>query len=186
MNTEKKQWISDKSFFWLVLALSLTVPALVTLLRYLPDEFRPAVSFAKGLPKLNAVINSLVSVCLVLGVYFIRVKKDKATHQKFMLSAFILSTVFLLSYVTYHFTVPHVAFCKEGWIKSLYLVILFTHIVLAALIMPMILYTIYFSSTGKFDKHRKWAKVTFPLWLYVSVTGVVVYLMLSPCLNVRL
>jgi len=183
MNTENKPWISDKTFFWIVVALYLTVPALVTLLRYLPDTMRPSADFARALPKLNAIINSLVSVCLVAGVYFIRNKKDKATHQKFMLSAFVLSTLFLLSYVTYHYTVPHVPFCKEGWIKTVYLIILFSHIVLAAVIMPMILYTIYFSSVGKFAKHKKLARWTFPLWLYVSVTGVVVYLLLSPCLN---
>ena len=183
MNTEKKPWISDKAFFWVVLALSLTVPALVTLLRYLPDEMRPSADFARTLPKVNAIINSLVSVCLVLGVYFIRSKKDKSTHQKFMLSAFVLSTLFLLSYVTYHYTVPHVPFCKEGFIKTIYLIILFSHIVLAAVIMPLILYTMYYSSVGNFTKHRKLAKWTFPLWLYVSVTGVVVYLLLSPCLT---
>lgn len=184
MNTESsKPWISDKAFFWLVVALSTTVPALVTLLRYLPDEMRPTAEFTRVLPKLNAYINSAVSICLVLGVYFIKSKKDKATHQKFMLSAFVLSTLFLLSYVTYHYTVPHVPFCKEGLIKTVYLVILFTHIVLAALIMPMILYTIYFSSVGKFERHKKLARYTFPLWLYVSVTGVIVYLLLSPCLS---
>ncbi len=184
MNTaDKKPWISDKAFFWLVLALSLTVPALVTLLRYLPDTMRPTAEFARNLPKLNAFINSAVSICLVLGIYFIKNRKDKATHQKFMLSAFVLSTLFLLSYVTYHYTVPHVPFCKEGWIKTVYLIILFTHIVLAALIMPMILYTLYFASVGKFDRHKKLARYTFPLWLYVSVTGVVVYLLLAPCLS---
>jgi len=182
MNTEKKPWISDKSFFWLVLGISLIVPAVVSLLRYLPDSFRPSVEFARSLPKLNAIINTLVSITLVLGFWAIRYKRDKGLHQKFMAASFLLSTLFLVSYIIYHFTVPHVPFCKDGWVKAVYLTILFSHIVLAAVILPMVLYTIYYSTSGQFAKHKKWAKWTFPLWLYVSITGVVVYLMLSPCM----
>jgi putative membrane protein len=183
MNTENKQWISDKGFFWLVLGISMAVPAVVTLLRFLPDNFRISSDFAYQLPKLNAIINTLVSICLVFGLYAIRVKKDKAMHQKFMLGAFLLSTLFLVSYVTYHYSVSHQPFCKDGVIKTVYLIILASHILLAAIILPMVLYTIYFSTTGNLVKHRKLAKFTFPLWVYVSVTGVVVYLMLSPCLQ---
>jgi putative membrane protein len=182
MSTVKKQWISDKGFFWWVLGISLAIPAVVILLRYLPDEFRPTAAFAKGLPKLNAVINSLVTITLISGYYAIRVLKNKALHQVFMLSSVVLSTLFLLSYVTYHLTVPHVPFCEHGLIKALYLIILFSHIVLAAVILPLVLYTLYFSAFGNYDRHKKLARWTFPLWVYVSITGVVVYLMLSPCL----
>jgi len=91
--------------------------------------------------------------------------------------------VFLVSYVIYHFSVPHVPYCQTGTIKIVYLLILFTHIVLAAVVLPLVLYTIYFSTSGQIVKHRKWARITFPIWLYVSVTGVVVYLMLAPCLD---
>ncbi len=184
MNTEKKPWISDKSFFWLVVGISLVVPAVVSLLRYLPDNLRPSVEFARSLPKINAMINTLVSITLSLGFWAIRYKKDKGLHQKLMATSFLLSTLFLVSYIIYHYTVPHVPFCKDGWIRVLYLIILFSHIVLAAIILPMVLYTIYYSTSGQFAKHKKWARWTFPLWLYVSVTGVVVYLMLSPCLGV--
>lgn len=183
MNTEKKPWISDKSFFWLVVGISLIVPAVVSLLRYMPDNLRPSVEFARTLPKLNAIINTLVSITLVLGYRAIRYKQDKGLHQKFMATSFFLSTLFLVSYIIYHFTVPHVNFCKDGWVKAVYLTILFSHIVLAAIILPMVLYTIYYSTSGQFAKHKKWARWTFPLWLYVSATGVVVYLMLSPCLG---
>ncbi len=183
MNTEKKAWISDKSFFWLVVGISMAIPAVVTLLRFLPDEWRPTAEFARGLPKLNAIINSLVSITLILGFWAIRSKKDKALHQKFMLTSFILSTVFLVSYVIYHFSVPHVPYCQTGTIKIIYLLILFTHIILAAVVLPLVLYTIYFSTSGQIVKHKKWAKITFPMWLYVSVTGVIVYLMLAPCLG---
>ena len=183
MNTDKKNWISDKGFFWLVLGVSLVIPVVVVLLQMIPAELRPSAEFAKHLPKLNAIINSLVSICLIFGYRAIRYQKNKALHQKFMFSAFLLSSMFLISYVVYHLTLPPVPYCHGGLMKVIYLSILATHIVLAAVILPMVLYTIYYSTSGNFEKHKKLARWTFPLWLYVSVTGVVVYLMLAPCLQ---
>lgn len=181
MNTGKKSWISDKNFFWLVTGVSVAVLAVVVLLRYLPAELRPNIHLAKHLPAANAIINSLVSFCLVLGFYQIRVKKNKGIHQLFMLGAFLLSALFLVSYVTYHTSMEHTPYCGDGIMKGIYLFILLTHIVLAAVILPLVLYTIYFSTTGNFTKHKKLARWTFPIWLYVSVTGVLVYLLISPC-----
>jgi putative membrane protein len=111
----------------------------------------------------------------------IRVKKNKGMHQFFMLLAFVISSLFLVSYVAYHTSMDHTPYCGDGFMKSLYLIILFSHILLAAIILPLVLYTIYFSTTGNLVKHRKLARWTFPLWLYVSVTGVVVYVLISPC-----
>lgn len=183
MNTDKKNWISDKGFFWLVLGVTLVIPAVVVLLQVIPAELRPTADFAKHLPKLNAIINSLVSICLFLGYRAIRYAKNKALHQKLMFSAFLLSAMFLISYVTYHLTLPPVKYCNEGFLKYLYFFLLVTHIVLAAVILPMVLYTIYYSTSGRFESHKKIARWTYPLWLYVSVTGVIVYLMLAPCMN---
>jgi putative membrane protein len=179
MNTEKTTWISDKGFFRLVVVITIAVMGLVTLLQYLPAEMRPTAEFAKVLPFTNAVLNSLVSIALILGFNAIRSGK-KGVHQAYMLTAFILSTVFLLSYVTYHTCTEHTKFEGAGGLKYLYYFVLATHIVLAAGVLPMILYTMYYSTSGDFVKHKKWAKVTFPIWLYVSVTGVVVYLMIAP------
>lgn len=181
MNTGKKSWISDRNFFWLVLGISLAVLAVVILLRFLPSEFRPNFHLARHLPLTNAVINSTVSVCLLLGFYQIRSRKNKSLHQAFMLTAFVLSGLFLVSYVTYHTTMEHTPYCGEGFMKGIYLFILFSHIALAAIILPLVLYTIYFSAGGNFVKHKKLARWTFPLWLYVSVTGVLVYALISPC-----
>jgi putative membrane protein len=181
MNTAKKTWISDRNFFWLVTGISVAVLAVVVLLRYLPDSYRPNVEFAKHLPLVNAVINSAVSLLLLLGYHQIRFAKNKGRHQFLMLAAFILSGLFLVSYVVYHTTMPHTPYCNDGWLKSFYFFILATHIFLAAIILPIILYTIYFSTNGMYDKHKKLARYTFPLWLYVSVTGVLVYLLISPC-----
>ena len=179
MNTEKTTWISDKGFFRLVVVITIAVMGLVTLLQYLPTELRPTAEFAKVLPFVNATLNSLVSIALVLGLLAIKSGK-KGVHQAYMLTAFILSTVFLLSYVTYHTCTEHTVYGGQGAVKYVYYVILASHIILAAAVLPMVLYTMYYSTSGNFVKHKKWAKVTFPIWLYVSVTGVIVYFMIAP------
>lgn len=181
MSTVSKTWISDKNFFWLVVGISLAVPAVVTLLQVLPEDYRPNAYFARNLPLVNAILNSLVSILLIAGYVAIKRSKNKALHQSLMLGAFALSACFLVSYVLYHMVMPSTPYCHEGVMKTIYRTILLTHILLAAVILPMVLYTIYFSTTGKIEKHRKIAKWTFPLWLYVSVTGVVVYVLISPC-----
>jgi putative membrane protein len=181
MNTENKKWISDKAFFWLVLGISLVVPAVVAALKFLPEDYRPNALFAMHLPKLNAVLNSMVSIVLLAGFVAIRYSAKRGLHKALMLTAFLLSAMFLVSYVIYHSVMPSTPYCQEGAMKTLYLTILISHVILAAAILPMVLYTIYFSTTGKYEKHKKIARWTFPLWLYVSVTGVVVYVLISPC-----
>ncbi len=183
MSTGSKPWISDKSFFWLVTGISIAVLSVVVMLRFLPEEWRPAFYFAKQLPKVNAIINTLVSICLIMGYYAIRVRKNKPRHQFFMLSSFILSSLFLVSYVLYHYTSKHVEYGGDGVLKIFYLTILASHIILAAIILPLVLYTLYWTSIGRFDKHKRWARITFPIWLYVSITGVLVYLLISPYIN---
>jgi putative membrane protein len=181
MNTEKKSWISDRSFFWLVVGISLAVPAVVVTLRFLPDEFRPNARFAMHLPKVNAILNSMVSIALICGYIAIKRSKNRAVHKTIMLTAFVLSALFLVSYVLYHMVMPSTPYCNEGFLRYLYFFILLTHILLAAIILPLVLYTIYFSTSGNLVRHRKIARWTFPLWLYVSVTGVLVYVLISPC-----
>ncbi|MEL6193975.1 MAG: DUF420 domain-containing protein [Bacteroidota bacterium] len=133
------------------------------------------------LPKLNAIINSMVSVLLVAGVVLIKQKRKEA-HKAVMLSAFGLSALFLVSYVLYHLSVGHTVYCEDGIVpKPVYLVILLSHILLSVTIIPLASFTIYRGLNEKFDKHMKLARITFPLWLYVSVTGVLVYWFMSPC-----
>lgn len=172
--------INDRSFFWIVVGISLAVPAAVTLLKVLPDAYRPNALFARYLPGLNATLNTLVALSLIAGYYCIRKLRNKGLHQFFMFTAFLLSALFLISYVIYHTVMPSTPYGGEGWMKYLYYFILITHIVLAAIILPMVLYTIYFSTTGNLAKHRKIARITWPLWLYVAITGVVVYFMIAP------
>jgi putative membrane protein len=125
---------------------------------------------------LNASLNGLSAILLAGGYAAIRAGK-RDVHKKFMLSAFAVSTVFLVSYVIYHIRVGHVVFQGQGWIRTLYLVLLTSHTILAIVIVPLILITLRRAWMEKFDKHRIIARWTLPLWFYVCVTGVIVYLM---------
>lgn len=162
----------------LIIVLSIVVPVLVAILYLLPKNFSVGEE-VYYLPMLNAFLNGSTSILLVAG--FIAIKNGKKQiHKRIMLSALVLSVLFLLSYVTYHALTESTPFGGEGTIKIIYLVILLTHIVLAIAIVPLVLITFSRALTAKFDKHRKIARITLPLWLYVTVTGVVVYLMISP------
>ena len=125
---------------------------------------------------LNATLNGISAILLAAGYAAIRSGKI-ATHKKLMLSAFLVSCAFLVSYVVYHYRVGHVAFQGEGWIRPVYFALLLTHTALAVVIVPMILITLRRAWLQRFDRHRIIARWTLPLWLYVSVTGVIVYLM---------
>jgi uncharacterized membrane protein YozB (DUF420 family) len=125
---------------------------------------------------LNATLNGTSAVLLTCGYVAIRARKI-AVHKAFMIAAFLTSTAFLVSYLAYHYRVGHVAFQGQGWIRPVYFTLLLTHTVLAAVIVPMIIVTLRRAWLEKFDRHRIIARWTLPLWLYVSVTGVIVYLM---------
>ena len=125
---------------------------------------------------LNASLNGASAILLAGGYAAIRSGKV-AVHKRFMISAFAVSSAFLVSYLIYHYRVGHVAFQGQGWIRPVYFVLLLTHTVLAVVIVPMILITLRRAWLERFDRHRIIARWTLPLWLYVSVTGVIVYLM---------
>lgn len=129
------------------------------------------------LPTLNAALNSLSAVFLCAGYYFIRARHREA-HRRCMLAACVTSTLFLISYLVYHFHVGSVKFQGQGWIRSVYFTILITHTILATAVVPLALITLVRALREKFDAHRRIARWTLPIWLYVSVTGVVVYWML--------
>jgi putative membrane protein len=125
---------------------------------------------------LNATLNGTSAVLLTCGYLAIRARKI-AVHKAFMIAAFLTSTAFLISYLAYHYRVGHVVFQGQGWVRPVYFTLLLTHTVLAIVIVPMILVTLRRAWLERFDKHRLIARWTLPLWLYVSVTGVIVYLM---------
>lgn len=128
---------------------------------------------------INAVINSAVSLLLVWALIAVRSKKF-VQHKNIMLGAIVLSVLFLVSYIAHHLLAGDTIYGGEGSIRYFYYFILITHIFLAAIILPFILFTAYRSLTGEYARHKKLARYTWPLWLYVSVTGVIVYIMISP------
>ncbi len=130
-----------------------------------------------SLPTLNAVLNSTSAILLTTGYVLIR-RRRVTQHRVCMLAAFTSSTLFLISYLVYHANVGSVAFTGQGSVRVIYLSILISHVVLAVMILPLALVTLTHALRGRFDRHRRIARWTLPVWLYVSVTGVVVYVML--------
>jgi putative membrane protein len=129
------------------------------------------------LPALNAIFNGLAATALLIGFTFIRAKKI-AAHRASMITAFVFSTLFLISYIAHHALHGDVRYPAHAAYRSIYLPLLASHIVLAVVALPMVLVTFFFSLTGRFPQHRRIARWTFPLWLYVSITGVITYAML--------
>lgn len=162
----------------LISGISVAIPIVVALLLYTPAVQVQGLD-PYLLPLLNAVINTTVSVLLVLALIFIRQGRVTA-HKICMLSSVVLSAIFLISYVVYHAAAEETKFGGQGFIRVLYFFILISHILLAVVIVPLVLFTLYRALTNQFGKHKKLARWTFPLWLYVSITGVVLYLMISP------
>ena len=129
------------------------------------------------LPALNATLNACSTVLLITGYVFIR-RGNRRTHKACMIAALVVSALFLTSYVIYHAQVGSVPFTRTGWVRTVYFAVLIPHVILAAAIVPPILITASRGLSAKYDKHRRIARWTLPLWLYVSVTGVIVYVML--------
>jgi putative membrane protein len=129
--------------------------------------------------KIIASINSLVSVLLIVGLWAVKSKKW-TLHRNTMLSALCFSAIFLVFYIIHHLLNPDTHYGGTGFLKYFYLTVLIVHIVCAACILPFILFTTYRALTGEFERHKKIAKYTFPIWLYVSVSGVLVYYMIAP------
>jgi putative membrane protein len=172
--------MNDRAVFRLVFAASIFVFVTVVVLnRKLipPPENIPA--FVYQLPKLHALINGTCSVLLICSLLAIR-RRNIILHKKINITAFFLSSLFLVSYITYHYMAGDTPFPKDNPLRPVYLFILISHIILAAAVLPLILLSFYRGLQMQVDKHRKLVRWSFPIWLYVTVTGVVVYLMISP------
>jgi putative membrane protein len=169
---------NDKGAKALILVVSAVVFVAVVLLKKI--EITANLGFdVHVFATVNAVINTIVSILLVAAL--IAVKKGKyQMHKSLMMLAIAFSVLFLLSYIAHHLLAGNTPFGGQGSIRYVYFFILITHIFLAAVILPFILFTAYRGLTGEWPRHRKLAKITWPIWFYVSVTGVIVYLMISP------
>lgn len=182
----------ENRYLTLIGILSVAIPLAVALLLFSPNKLALEGGWVDFLPHLNGIINSATSLALIAGIIFIKQKKIKY-HKTAMLIAFVLGAIFLVSYVIYHSSAESTVFgdingngiLEEseaqsiGSMRAIYLVILITHIILAAVVVPFVLLALYFALTDKIERHRKIVRFAFPIWLYVSVTGVIVYLMIS-------
>lgn len=177
MRVEKNLELARKMNIAAVI-ISIIVLALVAFLR---PENKPdfGIDF-RFLPPVYSTINAIVAGCLAMALVEIK-RKNMAAHQRYIYISMGLSALFLILYVIYHLTTPETKFCGEGMIRPIYFFILITHIILAALILPFILFTFIRAYTGQYEKHRKMAKIVWPFWFYVAVTGPIIYLMLRPC-----
>ncbi len=165
-----------KKLYPIAWVLTAAVLGLVAVMRQVKLDIGIELNF---LPPVHAILNSIVAVLLVVALIMIKQRKV-AAHQKAITAAMACSALFLLCYVAYHFTTPETKFGGEGPIRTLYFVLLISHIALAAISFPLILFTWIFGYTGQIQRHRKFSKITFPMWLYVAVTGPICYLMLMP------
>ena len=172
----KEQNISnEKKYNKLIIALSIIIPVAVAALFGIKIDAELPVF----LPPIYASINAITAVVLIIAVWAIKNKK-RNLHENLMKTAIGLSVLFLIMYVAYHMTSDSTKFGGEGAIKYLYYFVLLTHILLSIIVIPFVLITFARAITNNFEKHKKIAKITFPLWLYVAVSGVIVYLMISP------
>ena len=171
--------VEQKYKKWIIV-LSIAIPLVVALLfRIKLKDFGFDVEPLTSLPPIYATINGFTAVLLIAAVIAIKNRKQKL-HENLMKTAIACSVAFLGMYVAYHMTADSTKFGGEGIVKYIYYIILFTHIILSIIIIPFVLITYVRALAGRFDKHKKIARITFPLWLYVAVTGVIVYLMISP------
>jgi putative membrane protein len=170
MNTEEKKYKK------LIAIVSIVIPLAVAALFLVKIPNVEPLSF---LPPIYASVNGLTAILLIAAVVAIK-KGNKKLHEQLNTTAIACSVLFLVMYVAYHMTSDSTSFGGEGIVKYVYLFILLTHIVLSIVVIPFVLITFMRARLGNFPEHKKIAKITFPLWLYVAITGVVVYLMISP------
>ncbi len=161
-----------------ILALSGAAFLFLLWLLYFKARPEPDPSALSFLPALNALLNGLAATCICAGLIAIKLGKRRA-HMGFMITAVVLSAVFLVSYVIYHNIHGDTRFVTEGWIRYLYFTILISHIASTVFALPLIMAAVYFAVTRRFSLHKRVVKYTAPLWLYVSVTGVAIYFLLK-------
>jgi putative membrane protein len=195
MNTLEIKEGRDKFYLRLIATISVIIFLLILVLSQLPKA-ESVPPFVKYLPVLNAFLNGTCTIILLISFYFIRRKKIEI-HKRLNISAVVLSTIFLLSYVLFHSfgvetrygdldhngVVDATEIALAGNMRTVYFGILITHIILAAIVLPLVLLSLYRGLTNQVKLHRKIVRWSFPVWLYVTISGVVVYLMISPYYN---
>ncbi len=171
---------TEKNYNKYIVLLSVAIPlAVIGLFTIRLKDFGIQVAPLNFLPPIYATINGITAIILIAAVTAIK-NGNRKLHEKLMKIAIILSVLFLLMYIAYHMTAEPTEYKGEGFIKYVYYFILLTHIILSIAVIPLVLLSYTRALSERFDKHKKTAKIAFPIWLYVAVTGVIVYLMISP------
>jgi putative membrane protein len=185
--------MKEKSFTLPIITISIAIPMAVAFL-IIGLKTKINLGFNTGnLPLFHAILNSTTAILLLASLYFIKNRRVKA-HRRANLTAVVLSSIFLISYVIYHSSNPSVKYgdlnhdgilsedekLRTGYLRYVYYFILTSHILLSGIIIPFVLFTFQRAFQGKFDRHKKLARITWPMWFYVAVTGVIVYVMISP------
>jgi putative membrane protein len=193
MTQESNPSVKDKNLTVPIVIVSIAIPLAVAFLILVPHvKINPGFN-TRSLPLFHAMLNSTTAILLLASLYFIKNKKIKA-HKRANLTAVTLSTIFLISYIIYHASNPSVRYgdlnhdgllsdtekLQAGNLRYVYYFILSSHILLSGIILPLVLFTLQKAFQGKFDKHRRIARITWPIWFYVAVSGVVVYCMINP------
>jgi len=168
--------LEEKKYNRLIWILSIVIPIAVAALFGIKI---PGVERLGFLPPIYATINGLTAIVLILAVVQIK-KGNRKNHERLMKTAIAFSVIFLMLYIAYHMTSDSTKYGGEGTLKYIYYFVLLTHIVLSIVVIPFVLITFVRGITGQFERHKRIAKITFPLWLYVAISGVIVYLMISP------
>ncbi|MDO6761027.1 DUF420 domain-containing protein [Tamlana sp. 2_MG-2023] len=174
--SQEQQVLNEKKYNKLIIALSVLIPVVVAVLFGVKIPNVEPLSF---LPPIYASTNALTALILVFAFIAIQ-KKNVKLHKQLMTTAMVLSALFLVMYVAYHMTSDSTKFGGEGFVKYIYYFILITHIILSIVVIPFVLITFVRGITNQVERHKRIARITFPLWLYVAVTGVIVYIMISP------
>lgn len=177
----ERQTPSSKSstYTGIIIGISVIIPLVVAALFFLPHPNIQVGFQLSLLPFFNAICNSITAILLLGSLYFIK-HGERQWHMRCNLAAVGLSVLFLILYVIYHSLAPETHFGGKGFIRYVYFFILITHILLAAVIVPFVLITLLRALQGNFDRHKKIARITWPLWFYVAVSGVLVYILISP------
>ncbi|WP_417611242.1 DUF420 domain-containing protein [Owenweeksia hongkongensis] len=175
-----KKQNSDKVAVPVIVTLSIVVPLAVAALILFPDVLSIDMGIERStLPAFHAILNGSTAILLILGLWFIR-NKNITAHRAAMLTGFGFSAIFLVSYVISKLNAEPIPYGGEGFLKGLYFFVLITHIVLSVPVLPLAMFAIYRGLSGEYGKHRKIVRWTFPIWLYVAITGVLVYLFMAP------
>ena len=176
---QSNQTIKEKNYTPIIISLTTLINLIIVFLFFLPKQDRDIPFDLTLLPRLNAIFNSFTFIFLLAALFFI-LRKNIKMHRNFIFAAFTTTTLFLVTYLTYHYLAPSTPYGGEGLLKSIYYFILISHISLAPIVVLLALFSLVWGLTRNISKHRKISRWTMPIWLYVSLSGVLVYVLISP------